>query len=126
MSKYGATVNCSYIQDENGNIDLGFNFSNSDGKEINLEKTGTSLEEIITDLYTEVFDLLFTEDEPEEPNVDFLMEENKQLREEIQFLRDQLQVKNKKEKPKKKKDDPFTDLVELLIDEYPSLKWMLK
>lgn len=118
---YGITVNCSYVQDDDGKLHVGLNYSNSDGKEFNIEKTGDDLEDMLAEMYAEAVMKYIVGDEPEEEpelDVDFLMEENKQLREEVNFLRERLNKKEKKETPQE--DDSYVSVLKTF---FPELKY---
>ena len=93
MSEYGVTLNCSYVQDKDGIVTIGAHYTNTDGQDIEVEKKANNLEDAVLDLYEDLITQMLTppteeESVDEEVDIDFVLAENQQLREEIAWLRE--------------------------------------
>lgn len=95
MREKGVTMNYSHIIDGNGHVEAGIHFKNTDGVDITVENAGDNFFNVISELYTDTVDKVLEAQKVEE-NIeddedlyeDFLIAENQQLREEIDYLRD--------------------------------------
>lgn len=88
MEINGATCNVSVITNEDGQVELGLHYTNTDGKDISVETTGDSL----TDAVLSAYDAILNEALPaaDEDDEDLLSQENEELEEKVQSLEDRI------------------------------------